>query len=254
MEKENEQDKRDKQEIWRQKKQKESRRLRTTVGFYDKEYWEVWEERWGAMTDVNDPRVKHETLKKVQFLTRRGDFDKAKTALDIGCSFGFFVQGMRELGINAYGCDVSKEALEKAPKNLKKYLSEMDVKDLKFEDDAFELVTVFDLLEHLYVEEFMKAISEISRIASELIIISSPVIGWRAEPWLTDLTYHDRNLQEHVSTYPWDFWVRRFTDLKKFDFFFCELWGGHNRTDTVPERMGDDDMTVESYIAFKRKK
>lgn len=250
----NKMEKLDEEAKWREKKQKESRRKRTTLGFYDKEYWDIWEKRWGAVTNEHDERVKHETLKKVQFLTRRGDFYKSKTALDIGCSFGFFVQGMRELGIDAHGCDVSKEAIEKAPEQIKKYLKVMDVKSLKFHPDQFELVTVWDLLEHLYVEEFMKAIKEINRVASKYIIISSPLIGWRAEPWLTDLSYHDRVLQEHVSTYPWDFWARRFTELNKFDFWFCELWNGHNRgDDTCPERMGHKDMTVEGYITFKRK-
>ena len=239
---------------WRERKQKESRRSRTTACFYDEAYWKIWEKRWGAMTDTSDPRVLHETLKKVEFLERRGNFHKSKTALDIGCSFGFFVHGMREIGIDAQGVDVSEEAIVKAPEHIREHLKVMDVKDLKFEDNAFELITVFDLLEHLYVEEFMQAIKEITRVASKFIIIQSPFVGWRAEPWLTDLSYHDRVMLDHVSTYPWDFWARRFTELGKFDFWFCELWNSHNRgADTCPERMGGFDMTVEGYLTFRSK-
>jgi len=51
-----------------------------------------------------------------------------KKVLEIGCAKGFVVQAMRELGIDAYGIDVSQYAIDCADESVKPYLRVADVR------------------------------------------------------------------------------------------------------------------------------
>jgi len=193
------------------------------------------------MPSVKDKVVIQEREKKMGFL-RKYELHKVKNALDIGCAFGFFVQEMRKHEIDAWGCDVSEIAVSKAPKDVCPFLKVGNCQELDWEENAFELVTAFDLLEHLYVEEYMKAISEFNRVASKFIVMQSPIPSWNAEPWLSDLSYHIMSeTKEHVSIYPWEFWAKRFCELGKFDFWFSEIWS----TERVE--------VAEGWLVFRRK-
>jgi len=72
-----------------------------------------------------------------------------KTALDIGCAYGYAVDVLKSFGYDAFGIDISRYSIRKA----KIYATDCvlcDVqKNLPFKDRAFDLVTCFEVLEHL---------------------------------------------------------------------------------------------------------
>lgn len=72
-----------------------------------------------------------------------------KTALDVGCAYGYAVDVLKSLGYVAFGIDISKYSVRKA-KNYATDIVVCDVqKNLPFKDEVFDVVTCFEVLEHL---------------------------------------------------------------------------------------------------------
>jgi 2-polyprenyl-3-methyl-5-hydroxy-6-metoxy-1,4-benzoquinol methylase len=93
--------------------------------------------------------------------------------LDIGCGRGDISHFFAKNGYTTVGVDYAPEAIriakgikKKASQSVKKKLSFylMDVKDLAFKDNTFDIVICIDVLEHLYPEEVEIALNEISRV------------------------------------------------------------------------------------------
>lgn len=100
-------------------------------------------------------------------------------ALDVGCGVGFVVEalGQPEFGFQghggAWGCDVSRFALEAAAARLAESwhgdparLRQVEDGRLPFEDDQFGLVTCFDMLEHLDEGDARAMRSELRRVTA----------------------------------------------------------------------------------------
>jgi ubiquinone/menaquinone biosynthesis C-methylase UbiE len=87
--------------------------------------------------------------------------------LEVGCAKGFMVQALRELGANAYGLDVSEYAVNASP--VKQFLTVGSITNMPFEDNQFDCIVSFDILEHLKESEVDKAVSELYRVSSKQI-------------------------------------------------------------------------------------
>lgn len=81
-----------------------------------------------------------------------------KTLLDLGCAMGFLIQEADKWGYDSYGIDVSSYAVEIAKKLVGKnkvFLGTAESMDNLLKNDAsrnpsgFDVVTMFDLIEHL---------------------------------------------------------------------------------------------------------
>lgn len=93
--------------------------------------------------------------------------------LDIGCGRGDLAIECARRGANVVGVDYSKDgidlakiALEKRNKALRERVQfkQMDAKKLTFKDSSFDIITSFDVFEHLYKDELEIAIKEIARV------------------------------------------------------------------------------------------
>jgi len=97
-----------------------------------------------------------------------------KEVLDVGCGTGALVHAFINLGVKAYGVDVSKDAISIAKEKVKERLHEVKEEDLPFyildveeeilpfHDDYFDLITSFELMEHLY--SYKHCLNEIKRV------------------------------------------------------------------------------------------
>jgi len=96
-----------------------------------------------------------------------------KSVLDVGCGNGFFVNSLKA-GKRQYkklvGLDLSKEAL----KHVKTEKKLGNISNLPFKNNAFDLVTALEVLEHLSQEDFKKGISELQRVSKKYILITVP--------------------------------------------------------------------------------
>lgn len=68
--------------------------------------------------------------------------------LDVGCFVGFFLELAREEGWKTYGIEPSKWAGEQAKKRKTKIIGE-DIDSTKLKKNYFDIVTLWDVIEHL---------------------------------------------------------------------------------------------------------
>ncbi|RLG68585.1 hypothetical protein DRN93_02430 [archaeon] len=216
----------------------EHRSTRSTASLYGQEHWEKAAKKFSTTYTESDPAVRREAEKKISFIERH--LMKKGSLLDVGCSFGFLVVALRDRGWDAYGIDTSEYALGKAPTRVQPYVSRMSVEKLEFEDNRFDIVTAFDILEHLYIEQIFAAAKEISRVAGRFVLLRLPIQSPYTEIWLTDISYRSFD-KGHISIYPWQFWVRRFEEVGKFERWFIHIYKGPG---------SDAD---ECWIVFRRR-
>lgn len=85
--------------------------------------------------------------------------------LDVGCAKGFLVYVLRQRGIEAYGVDWSRYAIEEADPDVRPYLSQAPAHDLPFPDGHFAVAVSFDVLEHMDMAYAREALVETARVS-----------------------------------------------------------------------------------------
>ncbi len=146
---------------------------------------------------------KKHVIKYVKFLLKNKEDIKW---LDIGCGLGYLIKEAIEEGIDAYGIEVSNYALKNAI--IRERVKFGSITDIPFEDDYFDIVSAFDILEHIHPKDTFKALSEIRRVLRSrgAFIMTTPnpcSIG----DWIYDLT--------HINVRPPGYWKRI---LEKYGF------------------------------------
>lgn len=93
-----------------------------------------------------------------------------KTILDIGCSKGSYVKYLCEKGYDAYGIDVLDHQGWEG--KYQDRFKQGDITNLPFEDNSFETLLAFEVLEH--ISDINLAVKEMHRVSKKNIIISVP--------------------------------------------------------------------------------
>jgi SAM-dependent methyltransferase len=105
------------------------------------------------------------------------NFD-VRTSLDVGCALGFLVEALRERGVEAWGSDISADALSLASASVRPYLTQGDLSQgLPFEEGRFELISAFEILEHLPPERVPEALAELARVCRGHVLATIPSFG-----------------------------------------------------------------------------
>ncbi|MDP1719367.1 MAG: methyltransferase domain-containing protein [bacterium] len=85
--------------------------------------------------------------------------------LEIGKGNGFYLDYMKKLGYQVTTCDFDKDLNPDVV---------ADIRKLPFPDDSFDLVTAFEVLEHLPFADLELALGELKRVSRGRVIISLP--------------------------------------------------------------------------------
>jgi SAM-dependent methyltransferase len=98
--------------------------------------------------------------------------------LDVGCATGFLVEVLRELGIDAAGCDLSAYAVDHATPGAAGHIRVASLcAGLPWPDGHFELVTALETLEHLPPERVPVALRELRRVCGAYLYATIPSFG-----------------------------------------------------------------------------
>jgi SAM-dependent methyltransferase len=77
-------------------------------------------------------------------------YKQSGTLLDLGCSSGSFLAYMRSESWKLYGIEMSAECARTAEERSKAQVFEGSILDGPFARESFDVITCFDVLEHLY--------------------------------------------------------------------------------------------------------
>lgn len=100
---------------------------------------------------------------KLRYLDR---FVVGKKVLDIGCGMGFYSEYLANKGFDVTAVDTEKQFI---PKKSKFELASAE--DLPFEDESFDTVLLFDVLEH---GDDQKILKEVRGVCKKRVIASVP--------------------------------------------------------------------------------
>lgn len=138
---------------------------------YNKEYYDNYDINLGKVNYKNC-----EELKQVLKSAAKNIVDdlNPKTVLDVGCATGHLVEALRDLGVEAYGIDISKYAIENVREDIKPYCAVCSCAESlpKNFPKKYDLVFSNEVIEHLYEEDTEKAINNICTM-SDLILLGT---------------------------------------------------------------------------------
>ena len=129
--------------------------------------------------------------------------------LDVGCAKGFLVKDLMAVcpGLEAFGIDVSRYALDHCEPEVIGRLHLGNAEDLPFPDGSFAAVLAVNSLHNLSRERCLTALREIERLAPgkgfvQVDSYDNPAGKALFEEWVLTAEFHD---------YP-DGWIRLFTE------------------------------------------
>ena len=113
--------------------------------------------------------------------------------LDVGCAKGFFVEALRDRGVEAYGIDISDYAISEVREDIKPFCKVQSV--LLPIEEKYDLITCIEVLEHLEGKDIPLAIQRMCEATDEIIFSSTP---------------YDYEEESHISIHAPEYWVEQF--------------------------------------------
>ncbi len=169
---------------------------------FDHDYWDgdrricyggyrYIEGRW---TPVAEAMIQHYDLKA-------GD-----KILDIGCGKGFqLVEFQKSLaGVELYGLDISKYAIEHSHEDVKPFLQVGNATHLPFEDNFFDFVFSINTLHCLHAYDLHVALKEMERVSKGKSYIC--VESYRSEEEKANLLYWQVSCEAFNTPKEWEWW------------------------------------------------
>ncbi|MGB9911605.1 MAG: class I SAM-dependent methyltransferase [Microgenomates group bacterium] len=154
--------------------------------FYQAEYWENQSFRGESALGYSSYLAEKESFldyfEKV-FCQIKNFFSKPGRVLDIGCSFGFFLEVAKKYGWEIWGVDLSLTPVSEARKNLGvKTIFKRDFLKVKFPPAFFDLVTCFQTIEHVASPiDFVKEVYRILKPRGLFLFSTPDAGGWQAK-------------------------------------------------------------------------
>ncbi|MCJ7827586.1 class I SAM-dependent methyltransferase [Patescibacteria group bacterium] len=163
---------------------------------FDQKYYST-----GSYDDYLEQFAK-EGLQYARFLVAELKPKAGWTFLDIGCGPGGLVAGLRKMGFQTRGVEISPFARRMAPKEVQRYLQKGSATKIPFPEKKFDVSTCVDVLCYLTPKQIISAAKEISRVTRnqaylEVITLNSPNASQKENP---DLLRKEKNLltEDHL--------------------------------------------------------
>lgn len=138
---------------------------------FEEDYFK--ERKYSAKEELVNRHVME--VMKLASKTARTDLlrGEGKKALDVGCAIGYTFRVLSNLGYETFGFDISSWGTRQAKNNKSSQFLVCDAQtSLPFALGSFDIVTCFDVLEHLSYPE--KALSSMLEVSSDAVVCTTP--------------------------------------------------------------------------------
>jgi ubiquinone/menaquinone biosynthesis C-methylase UbiE len=166
----------------------------------------------------------------------------AKDVLSIGCGPAIIEAGLAERGFNVTGLDVSKDALDLAPENLRTV--EGSAENMAFSDSCFDAVICIASVQ--FIEKYKQAIQETARVLKR----GGKLLVMLLNPYSEFFKEKSKNPDSYINKI-------KHTDLKEIERTIAEYFSvraeyflGINGTEIFQSR----DPTLAGLYIIKGKK
>ena len=141
--------------------------------------------------------------------------------LDIGCGKGFLLYDFTKIlpGIEIYGIDVSKYALENSKEEIKDKLIYSNATSLPYEDNYFDFVFSLNTFHNLECYDLFDALKEMERVGKNNKYIC--VEAYRNEVEKMNLLYWQVTCEAFNTPKEWEWWFKHtgYTGDHSFIYF-----------------------------------
>ena len=116
--------------------------------------------------------------------------------LDVGCAKGFLVKDLVDIGLDAYGLDISEYAIKNSHKDVAGRIHLGNANKLPFKDNTFDFVISLNTLHNLEKNDCKVALKEITRVSKGRSFIQVDAYRNKEEKkifldWVLTAKYHD---------------------------------------------------------------
>jgi 2-polyprenyl-3-methyl-5-hydroxy-6-metoxy-1,4-benzoquinol methylase len=121
--------------------------------------------------------VERHVLEVLRWASKQTNIDllsgKGKSAMDVGCAFGYTSKVLSHLGYETLGTDISNWGIKQAKTQSEAQFLVCDAQiNLPFKAETFDLVTCFDVLEHLAHPE--AALAGMFAVCRGILVCTTP--------------------------------------------------------------------------------
>ena len=131
-----------------------------------------------------------------------------KTVLDAGCALGYLVAALRDLGVEAYGIDISEYAISRVREDIRPFCVMGSLTDPlpAVLPQKYDLVVTIEVLEHLTAEDGRAAIRNLCGLSDRVLFSSTP---------------DDFDDVTHINVQQREYWAELFAREGFYDDIFC---------------------------------
>jgi 2-polyprenyl-3-methyl-5-hydroxy-6-metoxy-1,4-benzoquinol methylase len=146
-------------------------------------YDEGFYEEYYADLDRNGKKQRYEYLNfhnKLDQIEKR--IERKGSILDVGCSFGFFLDAARQRGWRVAGIEISDYAAKFAIEKLKLPVINKPIMEARFDAGSFDIITMWYVIEHL--PNAKQALGHLRNFLKDdgILVVSTPnVESYRAK-------------------------------------------------------------------------
>jgi len=185
--------------------------------------------QWGFDYWDGDRRINYGGYKYIpgrwapvaKLLAEHYELRPGNKVLDIGCGKGFLLYELSLLvpGLDLYGLDISRYAIENGHEHIKNNLRSGTAEDLPFDDCSIDLIISINTLHNLKCFQLDKALKEIVRVSLKNSYLC--VESYRNEVEKANLLYWQVTCESFFDPQEWDWWFEKtgFSGDHSFIFF-----------------------------------
>jgi cyclopropane fatty-acyl-phospholipid synthase-like methyltransferase len=210
--------------------------------YFDKDYFETYGNK-NLLSNYFVKQDKESLVVAGRWINETG-MSKGDKVLEIGCAYGQVVKKLRDLGVSAFGVDVSKYSIERGKKEVTEFIETLDITKCDFVDairkrfgvDKFDYICSAITFEHFKPEQLGQVflnLAELSKAGTyhfhEIDLIQgndeTHFSIFPREQWNTYFKYNGFELIEPNSKDKRFNWFRfKFRDMTKVKEFYDDYF------------------------------